>query len=86
MVTRYVQIESEFDLRTWSQAMKREADEHGLEFVAEYLELSHKTIRGWIEPYESAYGEFPHPRMTNFLKFCNGFGYDPKDFFVITSL
>ena len=84
MVTRYVSLSSNFDLKTWSDAIARECDEHSIEFVSQYMGTPVSTLRGWITAYKSAYGEFPHPHMTNFLKFCNSFGYDPRDFFAIS--
>lgn len=81
MVTRYVSLSSNFNMNAFSSAVSREADEHGVEFVALYMDVTHNTIKGWVRAYDSSYGEFPYPHMTNFLKFCNSFGYDPKDFF-----
>lgn len=81
MPTRYVSLNSEFSMDVWGAALQRECDEHGQEFVAAYLGVSQKTVFNWITKSEAAYREFPHPHMTNFLKFCNAFGYDPRDFF-----
>jgi hypothetical protein len=83
MVTRYVSLSSSFDMDVFSQAVAREADEHGAEFVAQYINVNEKTVKGWISKHESSYGQFPYPQMTNLLKFCNAFGYDPRDFFAL---
>jgi hypothetical protein len=83
MVTRYVSLSSNFDLAAWSSAVSREADEHGIEFVAQYMGVAKNTVNGWTKTYDSSYGEFPYPMMTNLLKFCNAFGYDVRDFFTV---
>lgn len=81
MPTRYVSLNSEFNMDAWSTALHRECEEHGQEFVAAYMSVSQKTLTNWIVKSETAYGEFPYPHMTNLLRFCNSFGYDPRDFF-----
>lgn len=83
MVTRYVSLSSNFNLQAWSRAIERETSEHGQEFVARYLGISPKTVQNWINLPETAYRDFPYPHMTNFLNFCNAFGYDPRDFFMV---
>ena len=83
MPIRYVSLSSNFDMEAFSRAVEREADEHGVSFVSSYMEVSPKTISGWIAKRESSYVDFPYPHMTNFLKFCNSFGYDHRDFFTV---
>lgn len=84
MVTRYVSLSSNFNMQAWGAAMAREASEHGSEFVAQYLGVSPKTVDNWVRQPETAYRDFPYPMMTNFLNFCNSFGYDPRDFFTVS--
>lgn len=83
MVTRYVSLSSGFDLGKWSIAVGREVQEHGVEFVSQYLGVNYKTVQNWVNLPETAYREFPYPMMTNFINFCNAFGYDPRDFFAV---
>ena len=83
MVTRYVALSSHFDMETFSRAVSFEVDECGLEFVSQYMGVSSKTVMGWVYNSDKSYGEFPYPHMTNLLKFCNAFGYDPREFFVL---
>lgn len=72
-----------FNKGAWAQAIQETIDEFELENVAELMAVSPKTVSNWIKMYESAYGEYPHPTMANFIRFCNTFHRDPREFFIL---
>lgn len=80
---RYVWVDWAFNKGAWSQAVGNEMAAHGKEFVGEILGVSQKTVQIWSMMYDSAYGDYPYPNMTNFMTFCNTFNYDPREFFVL---
>lgn len=83
MNIRYSLVNWQFNLGAWSRAMQEAVDQMGIEFVAQTLEVSVKTVANWIRLPESAYGEFPHPSMSNFINAVNTLDLDPRDFFIL---
>lgn len=71
-----------FNKGAWCQAMASAVDMVGVDVVAGLMDVSPKTVENWLKMYQSAYGEFPHPNMTNFLKFCNTFDHDVREFWI----
>ena len=83
MNVRYSLVNWQFNLGAWSRAMQEAVDSMGIEFVAQSLEVSVKTVWNWIRMPESAYGEFPHPNMSNFIYAVNMLDLDPREFFIL---
>lgn len=79
----YVWVNWEFNKGAWGQAIAQTCHDHDIEFVAEIMGVSTKTVRNWQKMYDSAYGEYPWPNMANFMRFCNTFNYDPREFFIL---
>jgi len=80
---RYSLVKWEFNKGAWAQAIANAVDEVGIEVVASTVGVAENTVRNWRLMYQSAYGEFPHPSMHNFLSFCNMFDLDARDFFIL---
>jgi hypothetical protein len=76
----YKNVPYEFNWALWQQAIAELAEKVGPEFLAEYLGVSEKTIWNWQRD-NSAYAEFKHPNMANFLKVCNETSHLPAHFF-----
>lgn len=83
MNKKYILAFWEFDLKAWAQAMIEATNEMGVDFVAQCLGVSPKTVTNWSTPDNSAYSEFPHPSMSNFIKTCNELDLDPRSFFCL---
>lgn len=83
MNIRYSLVNWQFNMGSWSRAIQEASDEMGTEFVAQALEVSVKTVQNWIKMHESAYGEFPYPNMTNFIRAMNMLDLDPREFFIL---
>jgi hypothetical protein len=83
MVTKYKLVNWEFNMGGWGRAMQESVDRFGVEFVAQILEVSPKTVDNWIKGYKSVYSEFPHPNMSNFIWACNQLDLDPREFFIL---
>lgn len=75
-----------FNKGAWAQAVATAVDLVGDEIVAGIMDVSPKTVQNWMRMYQSAYGEFPHPNMTNFIKFCNEFDCDVREFWILEDL
>jgi len=80
---KYRLVDWNFNKGAWSRAIATAVDDVGDKIVADGLGVSVKTVQNWMKMYESAYGEFPYPNMTNFLKFCNAFDCDVRDFWIL---
>jgi hypothetical protein len=72
-----------FNKGAWAQAVATAVDSVGEEVVAHMLDVSPKTVQNWMKMYQSAYNEFPHPNMSNFIKFCNAFDCDVREFWML---
>jgi hypothetical protein len=83
MVTKYKLLNWEFNKGAWAQALILSVDLLGIEFVAGVLQVSKFTVHNWIKMPQSAYGDFPHPSMSNFLHACNMLDLDPREFFIL---
>jgi hypothetical protein len=83
MTTQYVWIGWEFNKGAWAQAMADECMRLDIDFVAEVMGVKATTVSGWMKMYHSAYGDYPYPHMSNFMKFCNEFDHDPREFFML---
>ena len=82
MNIRYKLMFWEFNKGAWAQAMIKEVDTTGIEFVAGIMEVNPNTVRLWCK-MKSGYEHFPYPNHTNFIRFCNEFDYDPRDFYIL---
>lgn len=83
MVIKYRLVNWEFNKGAWSQAVATAVDEVGVDIVAHMMDVVPSTVKNWAMMYQSSYGEFPYPNMTNFLKFCNQFDCDVRDFWYL---
>jgi len=83
---RYKLVKWEFNKGAWSQAVSTAVDMVGAQFVSDMMEVSPKTVQNWMKMYQSAYGEFPHPSMHNFIKFCNEFDLNPTEFWYLEDI
>lgn len=72
-----------FNLGAWGRTLREKSDETSAEFIAQVCQVSVKTVENWIAGYETAYGEYPYPSMTNFINVCNQLDLDPRDFFML---
>lgn len=79
MIT-YVNVPYIFNFELWGEVITSERDRVGAQFLADYLGVNKSTIIQWCKP-NSAYEEFPHPSMHNFLSVCNSLNLSPRDFF-----
>lgn len=79
MVTLYKYVNYEFNFAFWSQTVARAIESHGVQVLAELLEVSEEILINWSK---GRYTEtFAYPRMTNFLKVCNLLEIEPLQFF-----
>lgn len=83
MGAKYAWIDWVFNAGAWAAAVREQAAAHGEEFVAELMGVSVPGIKTWGKMKGAAYKDFPYPNMTNFLKFCNTFDYDPREFLML---
>ena len=79
----YKLVKWEFNKGAWSQSVMTAVDDVGIDVVAHILDVSTKTIANWGKMHISAYGEFPYPNMTNFIRFCNEFDLDVREFWYL---
>ena len=79
MIT-YVNVPYMFNFALWGETISVWRDKVGAQFLADYLGVNKATIAQWGKP-NSAYSDFPHPSMHNFLKVCNELELRPSDFF-----
>lgn len=86
MVTKYKLVRWEFNKGAWCQAVSTAVDEVGIDVVAHLMDVSPKTVSNWMKMYQSAYNEFPYPNMTNFIKFCNDFDCDVREFWQLEDI
>lgn len=77
---KYRLVSWEFNKGAWAQAIANAVDAVGDDIVAGMVGVSTTTVGNWRKMYQSAYGEFPYPNMTNFITFCNQFDLDPREF------
>lgn len=80
---KYRLVNWEFNKGKWSDAIANAVDSVGETVVAQILDVSPKTIQNWRKMHLSAYGEFPYPNMTNFIRFCNEFDEDVREFWYL---
>ena len=80
---RYSLVAWEFNKGAWAQAIGNAVDAIGDRALSEMMECSVTTVKNWRMMYKSSYGEFPHPSMHNFLKFCNMFDLDVREFWIL---
>jgi len=83
MTIQYQWVDWQFNDGLWASVVRDETDKHGAEFVAEVMSMSVAGVKTWGKMKGAAYGQFPYPSMTNFMKFCNEFNYDPREFFIL---
>lgn len=79
MIT-YVNVPYIFNFALWGEVVASYREKVGAQFLADYLQVNKSTIMQWSKP-NSAYEDFPHPSMHNFLKVCNELNLRPSDFF-----
>lgn len=72
----------EFNSGAWAAAMRDAVEAVGADMVAEVMECDPSTVSAWCK-MKAGYDKFPFPRTSNFLKFCNNFDRDPRDFFIL---
>lgn len=82
MNVRYKLVGWEFNTGAWAQTMIETANTFDVEFVAKVMDVSPKTVQLW-QKMKGGYEDFPHPNMSNFIKFCNEFDRDPREFFIL---
>lgn len=86
MNVTYRWVNWEFNRGLWASLMRDEIAKHGVDFVAEVMGVSVNGVKTWAKMKGAAYSEFPYPNMTNFMKFCNEFNYDPREFFILEDI
>lgn len=83
MGIEYVWVDWVFNDGAWAGAVRDQVDAHGVEFVAELMGVTVAGVKTWSKMKGAAYADYPYPNMTNFIKFCNNFNYNPADFFML---
>lgn len=79
MPIKYRVVNWIFDCERFGRHIKAWGETVGYGTVGDVLGVTDTTIKNWAKG-EFA-GEFPHPRMGNFLKACNELSLQPMDFF-----
>lgn len=77
----YKNVAFRFDDGLWADFCKVLVEKHGLDDIAEMIEVHPHTLRGWIKRVHKA--GFEHPSMSNFLALCALADVDPGQFFTI---
>ena len=81
MTITYKNVPFRFDGGLWADFVKVACERHGLEDVAELIEVHPNTLKGWIRRRHKM--GFEHPSMSNFLALCALLDVDPGQFFTI---
>lgn len=78
----YKVVNFKFDTVAFSTIVQAAVNSTSGVFVAEVLGVAEPTLETWIRlpVYER---EFSFPRMSNFVKFCNYFDHDPRQFWIL---
>lgn len=73
-----------FDMEKLSETINKLREWYEIAFIAEILGVDHSTVSNWKQsPLRG--DKYPHPSMGNFIRFCNEFDLDPRDFFTLVS-
>jgi hypothetical protein len=83
MNIQYRWVDWKFNDGLWAQCVREMVDAHGVDFVAEVMGVKPTSVTTWGKMKGSAYADYPYPRMTNFIKFCNEFNIDPREFWIL---
>lgn len=83
MVTKYKVFNWVFNKGKWAADVRDAREALGREGLAHAMGVATSTIDNWAMMYETSYGEFPHPNMTNMLLFCNLLDIDVRDYFIL---
>lgn len=83
MNIQYKWVDWQFNDGLWASIVRDLIEEHGAEFVAEVMSVSVAGVKTWAKMRGAAYADFPYPNMTNFIKLCNAFNIDPREFFIL---
>lgn len=77
----YKNVPYEFNWALWNDTVSAMVAAHGIDFIAEYIGVSPKTVDQWMNPTSSGYADFKHPNMSNFLKVISECAVNPANFF-----
>lgn len=81
MTIIYKNVSYRFDDGLWSAFCKIAVEKHGLNDIAEMIDVSPNTITGWINRRHKI--GFEHPSMNKFINLCGLMDTDPGQFFTI---
>lgn len=77
-MAKYRHVDYVFDRHLWSLVISSLVGEYGVEDICELLDVSDSTLYNW--GMNVHHDDYPHPRMSNWLKVCNLLDINPASF------